>query len=63
MQVLTAASTDTWLRTATQPLCKKHNKQKGQQPLEDWQEHLEWLTEKFGKKAKKASTNVANDMT
>ncbi len=32
-----------------QALCKKHNRHK---PLEDWEEHLHWLTVKASKKAK-----------
>ncbi len=35
-----------------QALCQKHNRAKNKQPLEDWQEHLEWLTEKTRKKPK-----------
>ncbi len=35
-----------------QPLCKKYNKAKDQKVLEDWQKHLEWLTDKASKKAK-----------
>ncbi len=40
--------------TATQPLCKKYNKAKDQQPLEDWQEQLKWLTHRASKKAKRS---------
>jgi hypothetical protein len=31
---------------------EKHNKHQDQQSLEDWEEHLQWLTERAGKKAK-----------
>ncbi len=33
-------------------LVKMHNRHKGQEPVEDWEEHHEWLTVKASKKAK-----------
>ncbi len=49
LHVLTAAITDTWLRTAMQALYRKHNRHK--ESLEDWEEHHEWLKGKQKGKA------------